>query len=404
MSFWRRALALMALLVWSLRGMGRTLLFMLQRPRDARWAIATTAGIDPEAPPTSTLEQVGPSLYRLASARPAPERDAHPRPPVVLYFTGTGETPEAVLSGFQRLRVQVPALAEAREYVIAPPTNKGAYYGANQFSARMWEVVEPLVKHDPGPFVLVGFSRGALVALDLTTRIVEEHAKVACALALSAPIVIPLELPAPVTAVAGFEPVLEGIRAACEGLPPHVVRHAERRVWACQLLLTAMILKDLGVESAEELRFAVNDMHTRGTFESSLSAAREFRLLLEAQPREGDLFSEGLVRVFAEARASYAELLWGSTDDWVQAGACRARMAELLAQYPKAAERVRIEEIPNQGHALFRASAASPEPVLRALQRVSDEAVRRAAERESAARRQADQSAIQRPSANEEMS
>lgn len=425
MSLWRRSIALAALVYWSLRATWRIIVFMLQAPRDALWALqaaraaearesAREQSMDRARPHQPRLELVGPSLLRLKAhasqgieasegAREASVEAAQRRSPVMLYFTGTGETPEAVLLGFQHLRQRVPALADATEYVVAQPVNKGAYYNGNQFAARMWDVVSPLVTHYPGPFVLVGFSRGALVALEVATRIAEEHAKVATALALSPPVLVPERLPLPVTTVARFEIFLEGIREATQELPSWIGRQAERHLWFGQVLLTAMVLKNLGVLGREELEFAVNDMRERGAFESGLSAAREFRLLQEAQPRESDLFTEGLTRTFAESRRLYAELVWGSADTWVAAAACRARMEALFVRYPAARVHMKVREIEGQGHALFRATGADGEPTLRCLSRVADAAVQRAAALEHDARQTSQQSAIQALRATEEM-
>jgi surfactin synthase thioesterase subunit len=50
--------------------------------------------------------------------------------------------------------------------VFEAPLDQGAYYGPEAFGASLWQRVEPIVTHYPGPFVLVGISRGGLVALD----------------------------------------------------------------------------------------------------------------------------------------------------------------------------------------------------------------------------------------------
>ncbi|MFT3924632.1 MAG: alpha/beta hydrolase [Myxococcales bacterium] len=414
MSFWRSLRALLAFWFWSLRGGLRTVIFMLRLPGDAAWALKSAQAVNRRGiQHESRLELVGPSLYRLKEAdrRTAnadrssvhEQDDGRTRPPIVIYFTGTGETPEAVLLGFQRMRREIPALAEATEYVVAPPNNKGAYYSGDQFGARMWEVVEPLVKHYPGPFVFVGFSRGAVVSLDVATRVAEEHAKVAGALALSPPLLVPERLPLPVRTIAGFEVVVEGLREAGAELPRWLAEHVELSVYQSQLLLTGMVLKNLGVVAPEELDMAVSDMRSRGTFDSALAASREFRLLTEARPREGELFTEQLARSFAESRSLYAELLWGSADDWVDGKLCEARMQQLLPQYPQARERFRMTIIPAQGHALFRASGADPQPTLQAFRRVAEQVTKLAAERESEARQKAQQSAIQRLRSTEEM-
>ncbi len=382
MRFWRRVIALVSLVGWSLRGLGRIFLYMLQNPSDARWAIRAARSVERNLTLPANLEWVGPCLMRPSTRdeeASAPSQNAPSRAPVVLYFTGTGETPEALAASFQRLRRGVPALANATEYVVMAPNNKGAYYGSNQFASRMWEAVAPLAAHYPGPFVLVGFSRGALVALEIATRIAEEHAKVASVLALSPPLLVPKQLPLPVVTVARFEQVVEGLQAATRELPSWIANHTERVVRSSFILLTAMVLKNLGVLAREELLLAVQAVNGRGAFESSLQASREFRLLLEAKSRDADLFTEGLARSIAQSRRLFAALLWGSDDTWVETKACVARATYLLRKEPDARSRFLLDTAQGQGHALFRASGADQEPSLRCLARVADEANQRAA-------------------------
>lgn len=389
---WHRSLALVALAVWSMRALWCVLALLVRAPRDALWAIKATRCVDRTSPYTPQLELVGPALLRLTDAAKPDRRlgsapsagQARPRDgsPVILYFTGTGETPEAALRGLRRLSERIPALSNATECVVAQPTNRGAYYNASQFAARIWDVVVPLVTRYQGPFILIGFSRGALVALDVATRIAEEHSKVAAALALSPPLLVPRRLPVPVTVLARFEAILEGVRNAAQALPAWMARKVEQHVWSGQVFLTAMVLKDLGMLGREELEFAVNDMRERGCFESGLCAAREFRLLVEAQPRESHIFMERLARSFAENPGLHAELVWGSEDTWVETLACRARMDTLFARYPAARAHMGVREIAGQGHSLFRAMGADVEPTLQSLARVTTAALCLAADLE----------------------
>jgi type VI secretion system protein ImpF len=93
--------------------------------------------------------------------------------------------------------------------------------------ASLWQRVEPIVTHYPGPFVLVGVSRGGLVSLDHGARIAEEHGKVASVLALSAPVAAPVHIPRVIAGISGFVESLEGLAQALPGVVRAVRRDLE---------------------------------------------------------------------------------------------------------------------------------------------------------------------------------
>jgi pimeloyl-ACP methyl ester carboxylesterase len=327
---------------------------------------------------------------RLRTRAPEQRSDAQDsRAPVVIYFTGTGETPEAMLTAFQPLREQITALSHATEYVVEPPSNQGAYYGPHQFASRIWEGVSPLASHYAGPFILVGISRGALVALDVGARIVEEHAKVAGVLALSPPLMVPPKLPLPVLTLARFVEVVAGLQRQIATGPSWLAGLVEPVVRRAQIFLTAMVLKDLGVLAERELMLAVKAIEEYGALETGLRASREFRLLRETKAREMDLLTEGFVKTVTQTPGLFASLLWGSLDFWVHSAACAERMTALLERYPQARGRLHMARAEGQGHALFRAQGASQEPTLSCLRTVVDEALRRAAQSERSAQERA---------------
>ena len=375
----RPTAALLGLFWWKLRGLLQIAWFVMQHPRDALWSLRACKDAAGRALPEPTLERIKPQLLRPRTRSETTELASDNGAPVVIYFTGTGETPEAMLGSFQPLRAAIPALENATEYALEAPSSKGAYYGPNQFASRMWDVIAPLVSHYAGPFILIGISRGALVALDVAARIAEEQAKVASVLALSPPIVVPRSLPLPVRTVAGMEDIVAGLQDCVETGPPWLNGVVEPVVRRFQIFLTAMVLKNLGVLAERELMFAVRDIHERGAIESGLRAAREFRLLRETKHREMELLTEGFAKSVAQSPRLFASLVWGTDDTWVDVPLCSERARELRVRYPETRDRLLITEVPGQGHPLFRVNNADVEPTLRCLRQVVHEAQKQAA-------------------------
>jgi pimeloyl-ACP methyl ester carboxylesterase len=263
-----------------------------------------------------------------------------------------------------------PVLSDAIHYVLEAPANRGAYYGARQFASHMWQAVASLAAHYPGPFVLVGFSRGGLVALEVALRICQEQAKAACALALSPPLDVPDRLPVHVRAMGGFASVIEGIERAAAASPTWAAWLAAQSVELTQRILTAMVLKNLGVTATHELDVAIADMRLRGALAAAGRATREFRMLQEVRPRESTLFLEDLTRTAAESPHFHAEILWGAEDGWVDAERSTACLERALAARPAARARIRHDIVPRQGHAQFRATGADMEHAAESLARV----------------------------------
>lgn len=255
--------------------------YAAHHPRDAAWAFRTALVAAARPLPEPTLVRVAPQLLR-PKVRPHPlDASDATVTPIVLYLTGTGETPEALVESLSPLRSAIPALAGAQEYVFDAPFCKDAYDGPTQFAESAWTVIEPLTAGSPGPFILIGMSRGAVLALDLAGRIASSQGKVATVLALSPPMAVPSTLPRLVLTIARMEALLEGVHA-CVATEPEWLRNvAEAGVRQSQIFLTAMVLKSLGILDERELAFVIRSINEHGALQSSLRSSREFRLLRE---------------------------------------------------------------------------------------------------------------------------
>src|SRR5690349_157392 len=196
--------------------LARALWLLLRQPSQLWFALSTPwklLRLRRLRPAVRDLRALSPGVWRAPlHGEPPEERE----PLVVLQFTGTGESVHAAYENTRALLANVPALAGATHYVFEAPLDMGAYYGPEAFGASIWQRVEPIVQHYPGPFVLLGVSRGGLVALDHGVRIAEEHNKVASVLALSAPITRPTRIPIVIAGISGFVESLEGL---AQGLP-----------------------------------------------------------------------------------------------------------------------------------------------------------------------------------------
>jgi pimeloyl-ACP methyl ester carboxylesterase len=296
---------------------------------------------------------------------------------VVVYFTGTGETPHAPMAAFERL-VAGSEAREARRFVVEAPSGRGAYYGSSAFSARIWQRVESLVAAHAGPFVLVGFSRGALAALDVAARITEEQGKVASVLSFSPPLDTPQRWPHSIRAISRFEPVLEHLEAALVELP-QLARLADWLVERIHLVFTARIQMEHDMHEDQGMQLALSDLRERGAIASGKRAAREFRLLVEAHSRELELFAHGVAGVAARTARFFAILAWGENDPWAPALASRARIERALARENTPADRLTTLMFPGRGHALFREIHQPMAPCSELLDRAFREALAREA-------------------------
>jgi alpha-beta hydrolase superfamily lysophospholipase len=245
-------------------------------------------------------------------------------------------------------------LRDASHYVFQAPVARGAYYGPHVFAGAMWERVAKVVEHHDGPFVLIGMSRGGLVALDAGMRIVSELGKVASVLCLSAPLDVPGQIPRAVSTIAGFEGMLLRLGELLPEASRPVRRFAEGCVQRFHLLLTTLILTDFEIDDPRHLQLQLAELEEYGVLAGSLRAAREFRLLLAATRRDGQLFCQQVANVAAQgAGALYAALLWGARDTWIDSNVCQAKLQEAMRREPTH-DCLETELVPDQGHALGR--------------------------------------------------
>ncbi len=376
--------AVLAVLAALLSGGLFALWFLLQTPRDrlTRARLSVRAIDRQKGRRQALLQGVSEGLYRvdpeaLDQAEP-PAVDA----PIVVYFTGTGESPHAPLAAYRRLIAACPELCTARHHVVEAPSQPGAYYGSMAFSSRVWARLEGFVKAEEGPFILLGFSRGALAALDVGARIVEEQSKVASVLAMSAPLVVPSPLPPTVVSMARFSRVTDALSAHRAALPPWAVRHLDAVVQRVYLWLTAVIQAELSMEGPENLSLCLTDVELYGPVPISERAAREFRLLVEAPDRELEHFTNALASALARTSRLHATLVWGEHDTWAPAALCAARLQAALEREAAPSDQIVTKTLPGRGHGLFREHAHD----VAVLARLLSDSVREARARFQASR------------------
>jgi len=294
---------------------------------------------------------------------------------VVLHYTGTGESVHAAHENTYHLFAREPRLAQATHYVFEAPLQKGAYYGAELFSGSVWERVQTIVSHYEGPFVLVGVSRGGMVALDHGMRIVEECGKVASVLALSAPLGMPQRIPAAIRTIADFVDVL--VRFA-DVWPQLFMVVQSRLSWIIRqiyVMLTALILRHHGVYDVHALARNARDLFDHGVLQGSLRAAREFRLLLRVSERELSLYRQMMARALLRHHDRFfVSLVWGKNDVWIDAERCRAHVLEAIHKdMPELALSTAV--LPDQGHLLSARDHDRHEFYQASLARVVDAAL-----------------------------
>jgi hypothetical protein len=314
--------------------------------------------------PTSDLPpltRVSDGIWRLP---PASSLDDEAQRCVVLHYTGTGESVHAAYENTQHLLAAEPRLAHATHFVFEAPLHKGAYYGPDAFSASVWQRVQPIVSHYEGPFILIGISRGALVALDHGMRAVEECGKVAAVLALSAPLDMPKRIPVSIRTIADFVDVLTRFTDVWSELFRPVQRTLNWIIANIYVMLTALILRHHSVYDVAALTRNARDLTDHGVLAGSLRACREFRLLLRASERELSLFRHLVARAaLRHGERFFVTLVWGKNDVWIDAERCRARMLEAAescsrtepraATEPAATLPLATQVVAGQGHLLW---------------------------------------------------
>jgi pimeloyl-ACP methyl ester carboxylesterase len=371
----RQAIAVVRLFVWLLVGSAKVAAFFLRSPRDSLCALRASRRVLAryEGAGQPTLTKLGEGLFQLPMSI-ASDNDVEP---TVIYFTGSGETPHAPCAAYLRL-LGHGRLREAAHFVVEAPSGRGAYYGSGAFSGRIWEHVRPLVEKREGPFVLVGFSRGALAALDVATRMAEEQGKVVSVLAFSPPLETKRVLPASIVGIAGFETVLEHIAVALAHAPAVMRAFTERVVERLHLVFTGLVQIELGMLDLDtDLTLTLHDMRKGGAIATSSRVVREFRLLVEAKSRELELFARQVAATAARTARFFAHLVWGEHDPWAPAHASRARIEAALERENSPPDRVQLTMLKARGHALFRESERPIEPLTSLFESAHAEALSR---------------------------
>lgn len=368
---WRKALCSGA------AALARAVWLLLARPSQIGFALLAPLRLRqfrrlPDTRPA--LTQVSPGIWRVPTS--AAEAADASEPLVVLQFTGTGESVHAAYENTRGLFERDARLAHATHYVFEAPQEQGAYYGPESFAATTWQSVEPIVAHYQGPFVLVGVSRGGLVALEHGARIAEEQGKVAGVLALSAPVAAPPAIPSVIAAIAGFVESLEGLALSLPLLARRVSRQIELTVNFFYLVIVALILRFHGVYSVAALDRHTLDVRDHGIVAATLRATREFRLLVRSSERKLQLHNQLMNQALVQHRQRFfAIMVWGARDRWIDAETCRQRFLQ-------AAEKVGGDVAANccviaeQGHLLRADDAALDQALAPYFARVASEACR----------------------------
>lgn len=366
----KRTGATVSALLWLLVGLVQVLWLMARSVRLLKGAMRAAheaQRLSERAAPRVRLTARDEGLYTPCEQ----DEQHHAATPVVFHFTGTGESVYAAFEAAYAMCERNAQLKGARHFVFQAPFRKGAYYGPAAFAEQMWERVLPIARAAEGQIVLLGLSRGGLVAIDAALRIVSELGKPASVLALSPPLAIPARIPVAVRAIAGFEPMLERLSAALSVAHPEVVRFADFWVRRVHLLVAAMIMHDFGVNDTSELALQSVELGERGSVAGCLRAAREFRLLLRATRRDSELFARQLVQECeVQCGRLRAVILWGAQDSWLDARECEA---VLRAAYASAQHNhwLATALVPKQAHALGRGSHQSHQQVAGWLEQVS---------------------------------
>lgn len=352
------------LIGWCLIGVLRVALFLLRSPRDSARAIAAArrALKSYRSEPPTGMTRLSEGLFSLATDSNPPDPDQ----PTVIYFTGTGETPHAPVLALRRLLAASEAQS-ARVFVVEAPSGSGAYYGSSAFSARIWQRLTQLLQREPGPFVLIGFSRGALAALDMGARIAEEQAKVASVLAFSPPLETPVTWPPTIVGISRFEELLERIERARPHVPKVLARFLGWVIERVHLVFTALVHFELDMHEDPGLTLALYDLRQSDSLTCAMRSAREFRLLLEAHTRELELFARNIAGVARRSQRFAASIVWGEADIWAPAVASKARMEGALAREQTPPERISLTMLKGRGHGLFREIHAPLTPLVSEL-------------------------------------
>lgn len=300
--------------------------------------------------PAAALERVSNGIWRVPKSDSERADDESCVSLTVLHFTGSGESVHAAYENTRALFEAEPLCAGAVHYLFDAPIEKGAYYGPEPFAAALWQRVAPIVRHYEGPFLLVGISRGALVALEHGLRVVEEQGKVGSVLSLSAPLRAPRRIPLAISTIAGFVPVLEVLEQSLAGHLRHMRRLVEPWVRYCYTLLTAMVLRYHRVYRIVGLERNTLDVQDLGALTASLRASREFRLLVRAGERKLQLFGQLVLAALARHPERFsAAFVWGAEDRWIDTGACQTWFAE-LAQKQQPDLHLATALLPELGH------------------------------------------------------
>ena len=354
--------------------LARALWLVLRQPSQLWFALSTPwklARHRQQHAAARRLRALSPGVWRAPLSGQPPEQQ---EPLVVLQFTGTGESVHAAYENTRTLFEGVPALAGASHYVFEAPLDMGAYYGPEAFGASVWQRVEPIVQHYPGPFVLLGVSRGGLVALDHGVRIAEEHGKVASVLALSAPTTRPTRIPAIIAGISGFVESLEGLAQALPAVARHVRGTVEALVNFFYLTLIALILRFHRVFDLASLDRHALDVGDHGVVAATVRCAREFRLLVRASERKLELHTQLVQQALVRHRRRFfACMVWGAEDGWIDADLCLARFEAAAAKQSHAHD-AEACVLAGLGHLLAADDAALERALRPFLTRVTSEA------------------------------
>jgi hypothetical protein len=313
------------------------------RPRHLR-ALRTLAQARQSLPKQSPLHEVSAGVYQVApdwlaqgAGRAILESEITGDEPIFVHFLGTGETLHGPLAALRCWLSYAPELARHAHLLVDSPVALRDYAGIGALQRRIWTNLESVVDRGAPGFVFVGLSRGGVIALESTARVIEEKQHVAACVAVSPPVTVPRRFAPVIRCLAGFERTAEwsdqfpaessaGLRIR-RVLPPFL-RPAQR-------FFVAYVHSELGLADVETLRWAAYDPEHIPLFDLCKRQVGEFGMLTCTSADELRRYSRALVRRLAQTSRASTVVLYGADDTWIDVDDCCSLLDECLERVPR---------------------------------------------------------------------
>jgi len=324
-------------------------------PRARRALVALEAAARSREPlGPSPLEPLEPGLYRVK-----PEylgsSDAAERGPTVLHLLGTAEMIYSPLIGLRALCRAEPRLARCRHVIADTPYEAAAFLGADEFSARLRRVVEPEVLRNPHGLVLLGLSRGGLVALDLGSELSQRFEDARFGVLSLAPPLCEQHPPPPTVALIGALETITEILVQEQNLWP-LLRPLYRWIlYRGYVRNCALVLSELEMDDVESIALFGRYLREVEPRAASLRGTREFGLLRRVSDAELRHAISGATRRASHAADKLrATVVWGLRDAWVDVPPSLERARQAAQKSGVAVAELRLHTLPDWNHGLTR--------------------------------------------------